>query len=137
MRLLLSGVSTTIRAMIGHDAAGETPVDKGERAGAPDRATIDPAELREVLRQVIDPEIGLDIVDLGLLYRLEYVDGALEVDLTMTSPACPVTAVMAADVEQILRSALPPGVPCRVRVVWDPPWNAERISAAGRERLGW
>lgn len=100
-----------------------------------DRPGLD--ELRESLRQVIDPEVGLDIVDLGLVYRLEYVGDALEADLTMTSPACPATGMMAADVEQVLRDALPPGMACRVRVVWDPPWDPERISPAGRERLGW
>jgi metal-sulfur cluster biosynthetic enzyme len=94
-------------------------------------------ELREALRAVIDPEIGLDIIDLGLLYRLEYVGGALEADLTMTSPACPATTMMAAEVEEILRNALPPDTACRVRVVWEPPWDPARISPEGRERLGW
>lgn len=96
-----------------------------------------PAVLRELLREVIDPEVGLDMIDLGLLYRLEYIGGALEADMTMTSPACPVTTMMAAEVERILRAALPAGTPCRVRVVWEPPWGPERISDAGRSRLGW
>jgi metal-sulfur cluster biosynthetic enzyme len=96
-----------------------------------------PEELREALRRVVDPEVGLDIVDLGLLYRLEYVGEALEADLTMTTPTCPVTAMMAGEVERILRAALPPGAACRVRVVWEPPWDPSRISDAGRRRLGW
>ena len=101
-----------------------------------DRPGID--ELREALRAVVDPEVGLDIIDLGLLYRLEYrSDAALEADLTMTTPACPATAMMAAQVEEILRDALPAGTACRVRVVWEPAWDPSRISAEGRERLGW
>lgn len=116
---------------------GEKRVNEGKPPGAANRATLDPAELRETLRQVIDPEVGLDVIDMGLVYRLEFVGNALEVDLTMTTPACPVTGMMAAEVEQALRARLPEGTPCRVRVVWDPPWDAERISAAGRRKLGW
>lgn len=106
-----------------------------EAAGGTRGPEVD--QLREALRAVIDPEVGLDIIDLGLLYRLEYVGDALEADLTMTTPACPATTMMAGEVERILRESLPPGAECRVRVVWDPPWDPERISAAGRERLGW
>ncbi len=90
----------------------------------------------EALRQVIDPELGLDVVELGLVYRVD-IDGAIvSVDLTMTTPACPLGEHIVRDAEERLRAI--EGVSrALVRLVWDPPWGPERMSPAARAALGW
>lgn len=90
----------------------------------------------EALRAVIDPEVGLDVVELGLVYGIEERNGVLEVALTMTTPACPLGEHIVADAEARLR-ALPGVAGARVSLVWDPPWEPSRMSAAARARLGW
>ena len=94
-------------------------------------------QIRTLLRRVADPEIGANIVDLGLIYRLEYANDALEIDLTMTSPACPMGDLIIDDIQAELERALPPHVPVRLQVVWEPPWNPTMMSAECRGRLGW
>ncbi len=91
---------------------------------------------REALRSVIDPEIGLDVVELGLVYGIEVDGTTLRVDLTMTSAACPLGDVIVADAEQRLR-ALEGVSDVSVRLVWDPPWTPDRMSSRARGILGW
>ncbi len=98
---------------------------------------INEAVLRPALKQVIDPELGINIVDLGLVYRLEVLPGRVELDLTMTSPACPMGAAIADEAEEALRSALPAGTDVEVSLVWEPPWSPERLSPEARNWLGW
>lgn len=89
----------------------------------------------EALRQVIDPELGINIVDLGLVYGIRFHDGQLAVTLTMTTPACPLGSMIRSQV----RDALEPIFPERridTRLVWDPPWTSERMSRAAKEALG-
>jgi metal-sulfur cluster biosynthetic enzyme len=72
----------------------------------------------EVLRQMVDPEMGLNIVDTGLIYGVDTDDGRLKVTMTMTTPACPVTTYLTGEVETALRERLP-GVPAvEVEIVW-------------------
>jgi FeS assembly SUF system protein len=90
----------------------------------------------EALKTIRDPEIPLNIYDLGLIYGLE-VDpaGAVHVRMTLTTPACPVAAGLPAQVEKRIREL--PGVSgVRVELVWDPPWTKERLSEAARLQLG-
>jgi metal-sulfur cluster biosynthetic enzyme len=94
-------------------------------------------ELRTVLRQVIDPEIGINIVDLGLVYRVDVMPEAVEIDITATSPACPMGALLMEEVEAAAASVLAPDSRVDVRLVWDPPWTPERMSGMARVRLGW
>ncbi|MFT4172757.1 MAG: metal-sulfur cluster assembly factor [Rhodocyclaceae bacterium] len=99
---------------------------------------VDPAApLLEALKTVIDPEVGMNIVDLGLIYRLAVSATSVEVDLTMTSPACPLGESIAEDAEQALRACLPPSTPVDVQLVWDPPWTPERMSSHARQHFGW
>jgi len=96
----------------------------------------DTSVLLSALRDVLDPELGLDVVDLGLVYRLETVDGAVELDLGMTAPSCPFGDELARDARRAL--LLVPGVTdARVRIVLDPPWDPGRMSADARRLLGW
>jgi metal-sulfur cluster biosynthetic enzyme len=91
----------------------------------------------EALRQVIDPELGVNIVDLGLVYRLAAdADGRIEVDLSMTTPACPLGEHLLHEVEDRLQ-ALESTRTTQVRLVWDPPWSPARMSEQARATLGW
>jgi metal-sulfur cluster biosynthetic enzyme len=98
------------------------------------------AELTErvlaALQQVIDPELGLDVVALGLVYGVEVSGPVVRVRLTMTTPACPLGEQIVRDAEMRL-GALPGVADVRVDLVWDPPWTPERMSAEAKETLGW
>lgn len=100
-------------------------------------ATLPDADaLREALRAVIDPEIGINIVDLGLIYRLAIEEGGVVVEMTMTSPACPLGDSIVAEVDEVLRRHLPPNTPIDVRLVWEPTWTPERMSEKARRHFG-
>ena len=90
----------------------------------------------EALRDVIDPEVGLNIVDLGLVYGVEVVGGDVHVRLTMTTPACPLGEQIVRDAEERLRAVEGMGE-VNVELVWEPAWSPDRLSAAGKEQLGW
>lgn len=95
--------------------------------------------LWDQLRNCYDPEIPVNIVDLGLIYSLDVFEEEagrrVSVKMTLTAPGCGMGPALAADAEQRLLSV--PGVSsARVELVWDPPWSPERISPLGRERLG-
>lgn len=100
-----------------------------------------PAELLPVvtaaLERVVDPEVALNIVDVGLVYGVRVKDGRLDVAVTMTSAACPVTDVIVGDIEDELDRALPPDLKLHVELVWEPPWTSERLSASARRFMGW
>ena len=86
------------------------------------------------LAEVQDPEMPVNLVDLGLIYNIEERDGVVDVDLTFTAMGCPASDFILEDVrERLLRED---GVhDVRVNVVWSPPWTSERISDAGRDLL--
>ena len=86
------------------------------------------------LREVEDPEMPINLVDLGLVYGITERDGVVDVDLTFTAMGCPASDIILDDVrERLLRE---PGVDeVRVNVVWDPPWTAARLTEAGRDAL--
>ena len=100
-----------------------------------------PAALRgpieSALRQVVDPEVALTIVDLGLVYGVDANDERVDVRMTMTSAACPVTDVIVADVEAELDRVLPPRLGVSVEVVWEPAWTPARMSARAKAFMGW
>ncbi|MHB1175134.1 MAG: metal-sulfur cluster assembly factor [Sulfuriferula sp.] len=96
-----------------------------------------PDKLREALREVIDPEVGMNIVDLGLVYDITVEDGVVCVDMTMTSPACPMGEMIVEDVESVLRAALPRGAGIEVALVWSPPWEPSMMSAEARRHFEW
>ncbi|MCC6948405.1 MAG: metal-sulfur cluster assembly factor [Bradyrhizobiaceae bacterium] len=93
-------------------------------------------ELLQALKAVIDPELGFNIVDLGLVRRAVWQDGAIEVAITPTSPSCPVTQLLIYDAEDALRRRFPDARSIRVELVWDPPWTADRLSEEARLQLG-
>lgn len=96
----------------------------------------DPQLLRELLREVLDPELGVNIVDLGLVYDVRVDAGVVRVTMTMTSPGCPLGAYLEDAVHAALWGA--PGVAeIEVNIVWDPPWWPAMMSAAAMDQLGW
>jgi metal-sulfur cluster biosynthetic enzyme len=92
----------------------------------------------EALHEVIDPELGLDVVDLGLVYDVGIDDADwVRVTMTLTTPGCPVPESVPGEAETAVAWALGPSTPVAVDVVWEPPWTPERISDAAAERLGY
>jgi metal-sulfur cluster biosynthetic enzyme len=96
-----------------------------------------PDQIRDILRLVLDPEIGVNIVDLGLIYDIEASPELIHIALTMTSPACPLSEVVISDIEKALAAALPAAPPVQVDLVLEPPWDPAMMSDLARETLGW
>ncbi len=92
-----------------------------------------PEDIMEAMRDVVDPELGINVVDLGLVYGVTMDDdGSAVLDMTLTSAACPLTDV----IEDQTRNALSGLVPSyRINWVWMPPWGPDKITDPGREML--
>jgi metal-sulfur cluster biosynthetic enzyme len=106
-----------------------------EKARDPRLASMTQEDLvYEVLKECYDPEIPLNIVDLGLIYDVKVLGDVTNVKLTMTSPACPSHVQISEDVKTKLDDAGFPNP--KVEVVWEPAWSPQRISEAGRKSLG-
>ena len=92
-------------------------------------------ELLEALRQVEDPELGMDIVDLGLLYDVEVEGAKVKVTHSLTSMGCPVGPLIQEDIDRVAREL--PGVEdVDIELTWDPPWSPERMSDDAKFILG-
>ena len=95
------------------------------------RATV--ADIEEALKDVVDPELGINVVDLGLIYGLHLeTDGSLTIDMTLTSAACPLTDVIEDQTDTALEGLVERFV---INWVWMPPWGMEKITPDGREQL--
>jgi FeS assembly SUF system protein len=142
----VDSVPTPPRARV-DDAAGDTGERKrdyldgflaqkpaedaaGEPGGALYEAVID------ALKEIYDPEIPVNIYELGLIYKVEVTDaGAAAVTMTLTTPHCPVAESMPGEVE--MRVCAVPGIAyCDVNLVWDPPWDPGKMSDEARLELG-
>lgn len=90
----------------------------------------------ELLKNVMDPEIEVNIVDLGLIYELVY-DGEKKIDIKMTfsTPSCPLGDSIVNNVKEVIRQKYP-DIETEIEIVFDPPWSAEMISEEGRQMLG-
>jgi len=93
-------------------------------------------QIKDVLRKVIDPEIGINIVDLGLVYGIETDDDHISVDMTMTTAACPLGAYITDQASMYLRQFFP-DAEVTVNLVWTPQWTPEMMSDTAKEQLGW
>jgi metal-sulfur cluster biosynthetic enzyme len=89
----------------------------------------------DALRQVIDPEIGCNIVDLGLVYDVQIAGDTVRVRMTLTTPGCPMSESIGWGVKQALLN-LEPVMDAEVELVWEPRWNPDMASDHGRECLG-
>jgi metal-sulfur cluster biosynthetic enzyme len=96
----------------------------------------DPSLVLDALKAVHDPEIPVDVVNLGLVYGVTVEEGVVRVRMTMTSPGCPVADLVAREVERVV-GVLPGVAAVSVEIVWDPPWRPEMMSPEARRQLGW
>ena len=88
------------------------------------------------LNEIEDPELGIGIVELGLIYRADWTATGIEVDVTMTAPSCPFGAVLVDKIKKRLQQDFREASSIRVQLVWDPPWGLERLSENARLMLG-
>lgn len=96
----------------------------------------DGAALQDALRTVLDPELGVNIVDLGLVYDARLVDGTARVLMTTTTPACPIGSYLSDGIRWALLGV--DGVlDVNVELTHEPPWSPEMLSDAARTQLGW
>jgi len=89
------------------------------------------------LTRVVDPEVALSIVDVGLVYGVAVTDATLHVRLTMTSAACPVADEILEEVEVELDRVAPAALRIEVELVWEPPWTADRMSERAKRFMAW
>ena len=116
------------------DPAGASPL-AGPSAGPPASDEALREEIILALRDIYDPEIPVNIYDLGLIYEIHIDDGHIDVTMTLTTPNCPVAESMPGEVE--LRVLAVPGVAtCDVNLVWDPPWNPSHMTDEAKLELG-
>ena len=124
---------------------GESPASaiprESTRAGSPARGEAPSGGPEAVdrawkaLSEVIDPEVGLDIVSMGLVYGVEvWPDGSVQVEMTLTTPGCPVGGYIVKAAKAALRRAFP-GAVTTVNLVWQPPWSPAMIAPGALEKL--
>ncbi|MBI4496807.1 MAG: metal-sulfur cluster assembly factor [Chloroflexi bacterium] len=122
-------------------AGGQSGERTGSRVngGVPRRGTpvaITEEQVLEVLRDVYDPEIPVNVVDLGLVYGVEILDDMVRVTMTMTAPGCPFHTQLSMDAQERIIAGTG-AKDAEVEIVWDPPWTPDRITEEGRALLGW
>jgi metal-sulfur cluster biosynthetic enzyme len=93
--------------------------------------------VRNALSSVIDPELGIDVVELGLIYSIQIDVSSISVEMTMTSPACPLGEYLVERAECSIREHCPEVAEVSVTLVWDPPWTPARMGALAKQQLGW
>ncbi|MCS7105285.1 MAG: iron-sulfur cluster assembly protein [Thermofilaceae archaeon] len=89
----------------------------------------------EALKKVYDPEIPVNIYDLGLIYDIKVEGNDVKVKMTLTAPGCPLSVYMPSMVEEAIKTDVPKVKNVEVDIVWDPPWTPLKITEEGRRRL--
>ena len=107
------------------------------RRPSPGGQPLTEQHLRDSLTLVIDPEVGINIVDLGLVYGVALEGAQARVTMTLTTPGCPLHASIEAAVKRALETRHPELTGVEVDLVWEPAWDTDMISEAGRRALGW
>ncbi len=115
-------------------ATPATPGESGQSPAEPE-GELTPARVMEALKGVFDPELMVNVVDLGLVYNVEVKGNEVNVDLGLTSPMCPAGPQMMMQAKQAIE-ALRPGIVANVRLTLDPPWTPDRMSEEARNQLG-
>lgn len=98
-------------------------------------AVLSAETVRQALRQVKDPELDMNIVDLGLVYDVEVDDGLVRINMTLTSPGCPAGPMITNDIYKVVR-ALEGVMDVDIDIVWEPYWTPERIDPKIRAMMG-
>ncbi|MFY1699493.1 metal-sulfur cluster assembly factor [Solwaraspora sp. WMMA2101] len=120
------------------DAAAGTSNGAGTAAGATPAGRPALADIEEAMKDVVDPELGINVVDLGLVYGLHVDDdNVATIDMTLTSAACPLTDVIEDQARQALTTGPGGGLVSDIRInwVWLPPWGPDKITDEGRDQL--
>ena len=119
-----------------------TPATDGAPGDLPAYKSALLEDVEEAMRDVVDPELGVNVVDLGLVYGIDVVDSedsnqVAVIDMTLTSAACPLTDVIEDQARQALTGGPGPGLVDDIRInwVWMPPWGPDKITDDGREQL--
>jgi metal-sulfur cluster biosynthetic enzyme len=95
------------------------------------------AQIVEALSTVLDPELGVDIIALGLIYDIGIENNDLRIAMTMTTPACPLNSYFTQTIERTIRRRIPNILHCEVEIVWQPQWDPSMMSAEGKLQMGW
>jgi|SRR6478672_5176662 metal-sulfur cluster biosynthetic enzyme len=114
------------------ELAGAAPAVANESADEDPQLIED---IEEALKDVVDPELGINIVDLGLVYDLHVDDDVATIDMTLTSAACPLTDMIEEQVSAALVGEAGLVSDFRINWVWLPPWGPEKITEDGREQM--
>lgn len=93
-------------------------------------------KIRQTLKKVIDPELGVSIVDLGLVYDVRFEKGVAEVEMTLTSPGCPLVGVIDRQVKEVVVKEVHEVKRLTVEIVWDPPWSKDLMSEELKAEFG-
>ncbi|HEY7280870.1 MAG TPA: metal-sulfur cluster assembly factor [Actinomycetota bacterium] len=119
----------------GESQVSATPSD-GDAAAANGEGAVTGDEVREALKAVLDPELGINIVDLGLVYDVDIADGHVHVTYTLTTMGCPIGPLIEAQMHQLLDPL--PGIDSfDAELVLRPPWSPEMMSEEAKEALGY
>ena len=89
------------------------------------------------LQGVIDPEVGINIVDLGLVYSVTVDEARLEVTMSLTTPACPMGNQLLEEAREALQAMVQDSLEVDIALVWEPPWNPQMMSDKAKQLLGW
>ncbi len=108
----------------------------GEAAGPPDRRDALDPDVLDCLLDVLDPEVGVSVVHLGLVYRAARIPDRIDVDLTLTARTCPLAGMIVEDAHDCLRRRFNDCRDIQVRLVWSPAWTPDRITDLGLALLG-
>jgi metal-sulfur cluster biosynthetic enzyme len=92
--------------------------------------------ITENLKQIYDPEIPMNIVDLGLIYGFEWAGDDVTLKMTLTAPGCPVAGILAEEVKNAIEK-VPQIHGAKVDLIWDPPWSPERMSEFAKRQFGY
>ncbi len=91
----------------------------------------------DALQGVIDPEVGINIVDLGLVYAVTADGDRLEVTMSLTTPACPMGSHMVDEAREAVQAQVQPSLDVAINLVWEPQWHPEMMSDKAKQLLGW
>ncbi|HEX7327659.1 MAG TPA: metal-sulfur cluster assembly factor [Casimicrobiaceae bacterium] len=95
------------------------------------------AVVREALRAVDDPEVGMSIVELGLVYRIDVAPEGVHVEMTMTTPACPMGGMILDNARAAVAAVSPAEMPVDIELVWEPRWTPDLMSDTAKQVFGW
>ena len=125
---------TTENAPVDHGVDhGDLPdVPEATSSGGAGTSTLTVDDVTEAMKDVVDPELGINVVDLGLLYGVHIDDSNVVLDLTLTSAACPLTDVIQDQTNSALEGL---AKDVAINWVWMPPWGPDKITPDGREQL--